>query len=345
MKKIFLIVLSVLSLTIASGQSVFDTVVAQVKLTKTELIKLSYVEEKLDAAEKQVGRPFTVEEKDFILDSIINNEIIKQAAARDGINVTEDMILNMLRQQAGGNASDQQIKDAVVAQYKSSWEDVSKALIEQLSLQEYIKIAGAEELKKYAVPPTQEEIVEFYNNNKTKFVNPDMVRVNHIFFSTQGKDDKGVQEAKKKADDALLLIKKGSKTFDELVQEVSEDRNSALNGGELGFIARDDANTVQLLGTEFINTVFNLPMDKIHGVYKSNSGYHIVEITEKRSARLLKLTDPINPSTPATVAQYIQQSLGQQKSTQAFAQVTEIVIQRLRKEAVIKVMDKSIPWK
>ncbi len=345
MKKIFLITLSILGLTLMSAQSVFDTVVAQVKLTKTHLVKLSYVEEKLTLAEEQVGREFNVEEKDFILDSIINNEIMKQAAARDGIIVTEAMIINMLRQQIGAAATDAQIKDAVIAQYKRPWPEVSKALIEQLSLQEYIKVAGAEDLKKYSIPATEKEIIEFYNSNKTKFVNPDMVRVNHIFFSTVGKNDTEAKEISKKADSALLQIKQGTKSFDELVQDVSDDRNSALNGGELGFIARDDANTIQLLGLDFINTVFNLAMESVHGVYKSNSGYHIVVITEKRSARLLKLTDPINPSTPATVAQYIQQSLGQQRSTQIFAQVTEIVIERLKKEAVVKIIEKSIPWK
>lgn len=345
MKKTFLIVLSILGITTMSSQSVFDTVVAQVKLTKTHLVKISYVEEKISLAEQQVGREFTVEEKDFILDSIINNEIMKQAAARDGINVTEDMIINMLRQQIGATATDLQIKDAVIAQYKKPWSEVSAALIEQLSLQEYIKVAGAEDLKKYSIPVTENEITDFYNSNKTKFVNPDMVRVNHIFFSTVGKNDAEVKDLSKKADDALLQIKKGTKSFDDLVEVISDDRNSALNGGELGFIARDDANTIQLLGVDFINTVFKLSMDSVHGVFRSNSGFHIVVITEKRSARLLKLTDPINPSTPATVAQYIQQSLQQQKSTQVFAQVTEIIIERLKKEAVVKIIEKSIPWK
>lgn len=345
MKKIILIVLSIFSISLLSASSVFDTVVAQVKLTKTELIKLSYLEEKLKLAEAQVGREFSSEEKDFILDSIINNEIIKQAAKRDGINITEDMVIQMLKQQIGAGATDQQVKDAVVSQYKKPWKDVLTALIEQLSLQEYIKVAGAEDLKKFTPPSTDAEITNFYNSNKTKFVNPDMVRVNHIFFSTKDKDESEIIAIKKKAEDSLLLIKQGKKSFDDLVQEVSDDRNSAKNGGELGFISRDESTTIQLLGNEFINSVFNLSMDSVHGVLQSISGFHIVVITEKRSARILKLTDFINPTAQVTVAQYISQNLQQQKVAQAFSQVTEIVIDKLRKEAVIKKIDKSIPWK
>ncbi len=345
MKKIAILILTMFCISAIYSANAFDAVVAQVKLTKTELIKLSYVDEKLKLAQEQIGREFTAEEKDFILDSIINNELLKQAAAREGIKVTEDIVIQMLKQQVGGVATDAQIKKAVEDQYKQPWAQVSKALIEQLMLQEYVKVAGAEDFKKYQVAPKQSDINDFYNSNKTKFVNPDMVRVNHIFFSTQGKTESEKSTIKKKAEDSLALIKKGAKTFDELVQEVSDDRNSALNGGELGFLSRDEANTVQLLGLDFINKMFNLPMEQVSGVYQSNSGYHIVEVTEKRSARLLKLTDPVNPTTAMSVEQYIVQNLQQQMATQAFSQVTEIIIERLKKEAVIKIIDKSIPWK
>lgn len=345
MKKIILILLSIISISMASANSTFDTVIAQVKLTKTELIKLSYVENKIKLAEAQFGKEFTANEKDFILDSIISNELIKQAAKRDGVVITEDMVINMLKQQAGQDVSDQQIKDAVAVQYKQPWEIVVAALIEQLSLQEYIKLAGAEDLKKFAVTPSESDIKAYYNKAKTtKFVSPDMVRVNHIFFATNGKTDEEIVSIKKKSEDVLLQIKQGKKSFDDLVQEVSDDRNSAKNGGELGFVYRDNETTVKILGNDFINEVFELPMDGVHGVIKSNSGYHIVMITEKRSARILNLSDTVDPSTQMTVEQYITRVLQQESVTQGFSQVTEIVIKRLKEEAVIKIIDKSVPW-
>lgn len=346
MKKILLLlIVSIFTISIMSANSFSDPVVAQVKLTKMYLVKLSSTEEKLKLAEEQVKRQLTSEEKNHVLDTIINTEIMKQAAERDGIVVTEQVIMSMLKQQVGASASDQQIRDAVVDQYKRPWNEVLEALIEQLTLQEYIKVAGAEEIKKYSEGVTEEEIQDFYNSNKTKFVNPDMVRVNHVFFSTNKKSDSEIAQIKKKAEDALLQIKKGTKSFDELVQSLSDDKNSISNGGELGFISRDDPNTVKLLGTTFINTLFGLEMDSIHGVLRSNSGFHIVTITEKRSARILKINDPINPSSPMTVRQYITQNLQQQKATIAFAQVTQSVIDKVRKEAVIKIIDKSLPWK
>lgn len=345
MKKITLLLTLVLCIATVSAEKAFDPVVAQVKLTKTHLIKLAYLEEKLEVAEKQFGKALTDELKEQVLDSIINNELMMQAAARDGIVVNETQIMDMLRQQAGQNATDDQIKEAVAAQYQMKWDEVLKGLINQLTLQEYIKKVGADDLQKLASPPTEDEIVEFYNSNKTKFVNPDMVRLNHIYFRTQGKTEEEAKAAKKLADESMTKIKQGQKTFEELVDEVSEDRNSVANGGELGFITRDNPTHKQLLGNDFLDTVFSLPMEGIHGVYKSNSGYHIVVVTEKRSARFLKLTDPVDPSAPGTVAQFIAQNLQQQKVSKAFAQVTEKVVEDVRKEAVIKKIDKSIPWK
>lgn len=347
MKKIILMLSLFFCITNIYSQSSFDPVVAQVKLTKTHLIKLNDLEEKIALTEKQFGQKLTNEQKDQLLDSMINNELVMQAAIKDGVIITETQIISVLKQQAGPNATDQQIKDAISAQYRMSWEEVLEGLKNQFTLQEYIKKVGAEDLKNLAKQTTEEDVVNFYNANKTKFINPDMVRVKHIYFRTFEKSEEEVKEAKKSADKAIADLKSGKKTFDELVNEVSEDQKSKSVGGELGFLTRDNPAHIKLLGSEFLNEVFNLPMEGYHGVIKSNSGYHIIAITEKRNARILSLNDPVDPSNPTagTVAQFIAQKLQQETVAKAFNEVTEKVVEDVRKEAVIKVIDKSIPWK
>lgn len=347
MKKLILMITLIFSVSNIFANNPFDPVVAQVKLTKPHLIKLADLEEKINLAEKQFGRTLTNSDKEQVLDSIINNELMMQAAARDGMVITEAQIMSALRQQAGQQATDQQIKDAISAQYQMTWEKVLEGLINQFTLQEYIKKAGAEDLKKLATPPTQDQVMDFYNANKTKFINPDMVRVNHIFFRTNGKSDAEIKEAKKKADDSLAQIKSGQKTFEILVTEVSEDENSKANGGELGFITRDNPAHIQLLGKGFLDSVFKLPMEGVHGVLESNAGYHVVVITEKRNARFLSINDPVDPSNPGagTVAQLIAQNLQQESLAKAFTEVTDKIVENVRKEAVVKIIDKSIPWK
>lgn len=343
MKKIITILMMIIGVSTYSN-SAFGTVIAQVKLEDTELLKLNEVEKKIELVEKQYNRELSAVEKDKFLDSLIDNILVLQAAKRDGLEITEKQIMEQFRASNPG-ATDEQIKEMAEQQYQQSWDKVSKALIDTYTVQQYIQYKGAEDLKAANVQPTEQEIVNFYQQNSDSFVNPDLVRVDHVFFVPADQTPEADKAAKKKADDALVLFKQGKKTFNDLVQEFSEDQNSVRNGGELGFITRNNPTHIKLLGKEFIDQVFSLPMDEVHGVIKSASGYHIIKITEKRSKRFLKISDQIEPGTPATVAQFIQQKLYQEKANRAMAVITQKIVDELRAEAVIKKMDKLIPWK
>lgn len=345
MKKIItLLTIVLLGVSNIFGNDAFDPVIAQVKLEKTKLIKLKEVNDGIKLLEAQYQRELTVEEKDFVLDQLINNELVFQAARRDGIQVTKKQIMDNFKAQNPG-VSEEQIKKEISKQYGKSYEEVETVLIDTYSAQQYVQVVGGEDLKKAAPAPTEAEVIQFYEENSNNFINPDMVRVNHVFFKPKDATEAEDAAAKKRAEDALLEFKQGKKTFEELVQEISEDRFSAQNGGELGFITRNQQNHVQLLGKDFINQVFTLPMEDVHGVLKSNSGYHIIIITEKRSKRFLKINDQLDPAQPMTVAQYISQTLYQERANKAMAKITNDIIVGLREEAVIKIMDKAIPWK
>lgn len=344
MKKLITILMTmVLGVSIYSN-SAFGTVIAQVKLEETQLIKLNEMEEKITLLETQYKRELTADEKNQLLDSEIDRLLVLQAAKRDGVEITEAQIIKNFQAQ-NPNATETQIKEGAEQQYGQSWDKIAKALIETYTVQQYIQFAGQEDFKNANVAPSQEEIIKYYQDNKSKFTNPDLVRVDHVFFAVKDmSSDELKKEAKAKADKALLDFKQGKKSFDQLVQEDSEDRNSARNGGELGFITKNDPTHLQLLGSRFINQVFSLPMDEVHGVIESNSGFHLVMIREKRSARTLKITDQLTPGNPATVAQVIQQKLQQEKSNKAIMEISQKIVDDIRKEAVVKKMDKLIPW-
>lgn len=326
------------------SNSAFDPVLAQIKLESTKLIKQAEVDKAIKLLETQYKRELTAEEKDIVLNQLIDNELVLQAAKRDGMQITEKQILENFKQKNPG-VSDEQIKKTAEQQYNQDWDKISKALIDTYTVQQYIQYKGAEDMKEAAPIPTEEEVLKFYNENSDSFKNPDMVRVDHVFFVPDAKTPEADEAAKKRAEDAMLLYKQGKKTFEELVQEVSEDRNSARNGGELGFITRSQPNHIQLLGKSFIDQVFTLAMDEVHGVVKSASGYHIIVVKEKRSKRFLKITDRMDPSNPMTVAQYIQQNIYQERANKAIATVSQKIVDEIRKEAVIKIMDKALPWK
>ena len=60
----------------------------------------------------------------------------------------------------------------------------------------------------------------------------------------------------------------------------SEDPGSAMKGGELGFMTRDD------LVPEFSAVAFNLVPNEVSKVVKTEFGYHIIQLIEKRGERM-----------------------------------------------------------
>lgn len=74
-------------------------------------------------------------------------------------------------------------------------------------------------------------------------------------------------------------IAKGE-SFSTLAVLYSEDPGSAMKGGELGFMSRND------LVPEFSAVAFNLVPDEVSKVVKTDYGYHIIQLIERRGERM-----------------------------------------------------------
>ncbi|PYY07612.1 MAG: peptidylprolyl isomerase, partial [Acidobacteria bacterium] len=94
-----------------------------------------------------------------------------------------------------------------------------------------------------ATSVSREELQSYYDQHRDDYRAPEQVSVSHILIKTplpgpDGKvDPKGVDEARKKADDVLKQVKAGG-NFAELAKKYSEDAGSAKNGGSLGWVGR-----------------------------------------------------------------------------------------------------------
>jgi parvulin-like peptidyl-prolyl isomerase len=129
----------------------------------------------------------------------------------------------------------------------------------------------------------ESEIRAFYEQNKERLTLPEQVRVSQIFVSpraeteiknSEGNDAKTEAEAKQKIDRISAELKKGT-DFADIAKRLSEDP-SAQDGGEMSWFAR--GRMVQT----FEDTAFNLAPGQISEPIKTEFGYYILKLHEKR---------------------------------------------------------------
>jgi peptidyl-prolyl cis-trans isomerase D len=141
-------------------------------------------------------------------------------------------------------------------------------------------LVDIEALRAKTVVPAA-DIEREYNNNSEQYTTPEQVRASHILLKTDGKDDAAV---KAKAED-LLKQARGGADFAELAKKHSEDTDSAKNGGDLDYFGRGR------MVPEFDQAVFAMQPGTISDLVKTQYGYHIIKLVDKKNATTRALAE------------------------------------------------------
>ncbi len=343
MKRILITVL-LLYISINTFADILSEPLASVNLIRPEMITSLEVDQKIENYNKQLaasGRPRQDIKRSDMLDSLISSVLIAQAAEKSGMTVSEqdlNRVIQSQKQSAEGQLhqkiTDAQFKQLIIKQTGSSWEDYISSIKEQLLQQIYITKTKKSMFESIKVPG-EDEIQNKYDENIQRFFNPEYIRVSMIFIPNLNKDAQKGAEAKKRLEEAYLELKNGSISFDDAVLKYSEEESIKYRGGDIGYVGRDNRNLKLQLGEEFFNNMFKMPVNKISKVLVSNSGYHILKITEKLEPKLLKLDDPIAPGNKLTVREYIKDGLLQEKQQEVLAKALKEINEELRKQAEI----------
>jgi peptidyl-prolyl cis-trans isomerase D len=123
---------------------------------------------------------------------------------------------------------------------------------------------------KISVPPG--DIQRYYNDNIQQFQTPEQVKASHILFKTEGKDEAAVR---KQAETVLQQAKNGG-DFAALAKQYSEDDGSKANGGDVDYFGRGR------MVPEFETAAFNMQPGQISDLVKSQFGFHIIKVIDKR---------------------------------------------------------------
>ena len=114
--------------------------------------------------------------------------------------------------------------------------------------------------------------------------------------------------------------------FATLAKELSEDTGSAENGGDLGWF------TVGKMVTEFNDAAYALEINEISKPVKSQFGYHIIQVTDKREIEDFGTLEEKKDAIKETLI----------ANAQASTTYWQTVVADLVKEAKIEVKDKDL---
>jgi len=111
-----------------------------------------------------------------------------------------------------------------------------------------------------------------YNDTIEQYQTPEQIRASHILISTEGKDEAA---ARKQAEDLLAKVKAGE-DFAALAKAHSDDAGTKANGGDLDYFGHGR------MVPEFENVAFAMQPGQVSDVVKTQFGFHIIKLTDKK---------------------------------------------------------------
>ncbi|MFP4385362.1 MAG: peptidylprolyl isomerase [Spirochaetia bacterium] len=337
-----------------SGQ-IIDQPIAEVNLHKREVIWLKKFKKQVETVEEnQLGGQSTTQEQRLeLLNTLIDQKLILQTAAKEGFVVTQDELdkgiatyMNSLSMQYGRQITRAQLVEQLNVQGQT-WDSFVDEIKNQLSLEKYIMEKKREFIKtkldEARKKITEKQIKDVYNTYATQFSNPAMRKIKHIYISTQNADAAGKEEARKEAELVYRKLKSGGADFETMAEEHSDESGSKYAGGDVGWVLRVQDPRYD---SKFIKKVFDLDVGELSTVFESSGGYHIVKVTAERDPRVPGLNDPVLPipGSDITVKEQIKNLLLQQEQTAIIQQVSNDIVDELRGKADIRIYEDRLDW-
>lgn len=190
------------------------------------------------------------------LDVLIINKIIELESKKENIKVTKDEIdeqKNKMVESMGG----QDAYESALQFYGVSEDD----LMDDIEKNLYLK-----KLLEPRIPITEEEMKEYFEENKDSLGQEEEVKARHILVESE----ETALEVKKKLDEG--------EDFGELAKEYSTDTSNSQQGGDLGFFGKGK------MVKEFEDAAFSLEIGEISEPVKTEFGYHIIKVEDRKEA-------------------------------------------------------------
>lgn len=224
----------------------------------------------------KAGQDFLNEYRKQKAEELIVVKLLQQEAENQNITLSDEKKNELFNEQLAyikqqnGFSSDEQFENALK---QNGFE--SLAAFKDYFFEQNTKVLEVNELRERLlgeITVSDKEIEDYYNENIESYKFGDQVKASHILLETE-----------ESAKEVLEKLNNGA-DFAEMAKEYSTGP-SAEDGGDLGFFEKGD------MVKEFEEAAFGLEVGETSDIVKTQYGYHIILVTDKREAGVKSLEE------------------------------------------------------
>lgn len=248
----------------------------------------------------------------FMLQKMVERELLHQEAVRKKIKVTSKEIDQVMQESEKHYPSHQSFFDDILKEGQTI-----ETYRERLAYDMLVNKVAAQRYEERKKTISDEEISLFYQENRQRFAQPGSVRIGHILLKVpENANNKEWESAKKN----LRRLRNSKEDFRELAKKHSQCP-SAKEGGDLGFYFRSQ------LYPPLENAAFKLKVNEISQPVESLDGVHLIKLYEHRSQGFIppfeEIKDQVEKVARTEQAQRIYQEYVEELKKKAKIEIFE----------------------
>jgi len=216
---------------------------------------------------------------DAALDSLIDLELLYEAAQKEGIRVSDQEVqaeIARTKARVGGDAAfAAALKRSGMSEAQLAAETRKTFMVDRLIDQRVTK----------DIRVTPEATRAFYDQHQQEFQHPEQARVRELVVAVAPTATPAERAKARQLAVELRGQVRGAADFARFAKTYAADATAAAQGGDRGLVDRGT------LPPAVDAVAFSLPLNQVSDVIESPAGYYLIEVTERRPAGVVPFAD------------------------------------------------------